>query len=156
MSDMLVKLYDIPEIPAVLNGTLIKRANPVDSSRILKFVREEFNENWANECDYALHNNPVTCFIAVKDKKLVGFSCYNATAKGFFGPIGVMKSERGNKTGSALLLSCLHVMRNDGYAYAIVGWMDGANAFYEKAANAVLIPDSPPTKSIYKNLIEIE
>ena len=67
-----------------------------------------------------------------------------------------MKSERGNKTGSALLLSCLHAMRNDGYAYAIVGWMDGANAFYEKAANAVLIPDSPPTKSIYKNLIEIE
>jgi predicted N-acetyltransferase YhbS len=155
MSDMLVKLYDIPEIPSLQDGISIKRACSTDASKIIQFARDEFCEHWANECAYALYNSPISCFIAVKDKKIVGFACYDATAKGFFGPIGLLKTERGNKTGSALLLSCLHAMRNDGYAYAVVGWVGDANPFYEKAANAVMIPDSPPTKSIYFNMIEI-
>jgi hypothetical protein len=155
MSDMLVKLYDIPEIPPLKDGIKVKRACPTDFGKIIQFVREEFCENWANECSYALYNRPISCFIAVKDKKIIGFACYDATAKGFFGPIGLLETERGNRTGSALLLSCLHAMKNDGYAYAVIGWVGDANPFYEKAANAIMIPDSPPTKSIYSNMIDI-
>lgn len=155
MSDMLVKLYDMPEIPRVEGGVLIKRAIPPDTRKILQFVREEFCGSWADECAYALYNSPVSCFIAVKDKKIIGFACYDATAKGFFGPIGLSKTERGNKLGSALLLSCLHAMKNDGYAYAVIGWVGDANPFYEKAANAKLIEGAHPTKSIYSNMIEI-
>ena len=29
------------------------------------------------------------CFIATENGKLIGFACYDATAKGFFGPIGI-------------------------------------------------------------------
>ncbi len=155
MSDLLVNLYDIPEIPQLQDGIKIKRACPTDISKIIQFVRDEFCEGWANECSRALHNSPVSCFIAVKDKKIIGFACYDATAKGFFGPIGLLKTERGNKTGSALLLSCLHAMRNDGYAYAVVGWAGDAFPFYKKAANAIMIPNWSPIKSIYSNMIEI-
>jgi len=149
MSDMLVKLYELDfenEINKNLevNGIQIKHAMIMDRQEILKFVEENFFLEWKNECEYALFNNPTTCYIAVKDKRLVGFACFEATAKNFFGPTGVLKTERGNGIGKALLFKCLNSMKEMGYAYAIIGWAEEAKVFYEKTVGATTIENSFP------------
>ncbi|MDR0272489.1 MAG: GNAT family N-acetyltransferase [Clostridiales bacterium] len=159
MPDMLVKLYDMDFNFADLSahGITIKKAHISDKKSILDFVKTNFQEAWANECEYGLFNNPITCYVAVCDKKIVGFACYDTSAKGFFGPTGVSEEFRGKGIGRELLLRALFSMKESGYAYAIIGWSaDEAIAFYQKYANAVVIEDSPPNKSIYKNLISQE
>jgi hypothetical protein len=38
---------------------------------------------------------PISCFIAVYEKSIAGFACYDATCKDFFGPTGVKKEFKG-------------------------------------------------------------
>ena len=74
---------------------------------------------------------------------VLGFACYDATAKDFFGPTGVMESQRGKGIGAALLIACMQAMAAEGYAYAVIGGA-GPVAFYEKVVGATVIPDSVP------------
>jgi len=158
MVDLLVKLYTLPDNKGNIEelekqGIYIKRALAPDKFRIVEYVRETFGEGWAGECDVAFSREPISCFIAVKDHEIVGFACYDVTCKGFFGPIGVDRGLRGYGIGKALLLECLHSLRNEGYAYAIIG---GAGKdvirFYEKVAGAKAIEDSFP--GVYSRMIK--
>lgn len=45
-------------------------------------------------------------------------------------------------------------MREEGYAYAIIGWVDDAVGFYERAVNALVIEGSSP--GIYQQLINFD
>lgn len=158
MPDMLVKLYDLHqndyEQALKEQGIRIKRAMSADKNRVLEFVRRHFSDGWANECECALAPTPAKCYIAVQNKKVVGFACYDVAALNFFGPIGVDEAMRGRKVGAALLHRCLHTMREDGYGYAIIGWVGDAQLFYEREAGARVIEDSFPGQ--YANMIEIE
>ena len=162
MSDMLVKLYAIDykfdtDLPS--QKITIKKASIIDKDSILEFVRSNFESGrtWAHECEYALFNNPTTCYIAVQNKEIIGFSCYDSTAKGFFGPMGVKASHRKKGIGQELLLRSLFSMKESGYAYAIIGWSSTeAIKFYKDTVNAIEIEDSPPNKSVYKNCISQE
>jgi GNAT superfamily N-acetyltransferase len=155
MTDMLVKLYEIPDDwsflaqQAALGITIRKPLGP-ENHLVVAWVREKFEEAWASEVDAALSNRPVSCFIALHLGELAGFSCYDATALGFFGPGGVGESFRGRGTGKALLRACLLDMKLKGYGYAIIGDA-GPQEFYTKAAGAVAIPASTP--GIYKGLL---
>ena len=159
--DMLVKLYDLPE-NHIINPDLekenirIHRPMASDRSRIVRYIRENFSEVWADEFEKAMSNTPVSCFVAVKDaKEVIGFSCYDASYRNFFGPIGVSEAYRGKKLGKELLLCALYAMREEGYGYGIIGWSAEKNRlFYEKSAGAVPILDSFP--GVYKNSIDIE
>ena len=95
------------------------------------------------------------CFLAVEDGKVVGFSCFDASAKGFFGPIGVDPAQRGRNIGAALLLRTLNAMREYGYAYAVIGWVGEAEHFYRKTVGAEFIPGGSPENSVYSNLISL-
>lgn len=157
MPDMLVKLYNLPDsydprIDLKDENIKIKRAMAPDIGKIIDFVKTSFSDSWANECSKALYNNPPSCYIAVRDKNVIGFACYDATALNFFGPVGVLESERGHNIGKVLTLCCLHAMKNAGYGYAIIGWV-GPAAFYEKICGASIIVDSEP--GIYKNMINL-
>ena len=152
--DMIARLYGLPEAPDPEN-VRVKRAFPSDRSAILRFIAENFSQNWADEAATALAQSPPGCYIAVREKRIVGFACWDATAKGFFGPIGVAKDQRGSGIGEVLLLRCLHSMREAGYAYAVIGWVDEAAAFYRKTVNAEYIPGGTPENSVYSNLISL-
>lgn len=147
MPDMLVKLYDLKDDPQLFEelaskGIKIKRALSPNRSKVLDFIRENFSQGWADECEAAFSNSPVSCYIAEKDGQVIGFACYDATEKDFFGPTGVKESERGHRIGSALLLKCLFALYAEGYAYAIIGSVSGARPFYEKIVNATVIEGS--------------
>ncbi len=152
-SDMLVNLTTLPPSAGCPPDVKIKRAFPGDKGTILEFIRSHFQENWKNEAEYALMQNPPACFVATESGRLLGFSCYDASAKGFFGPIGVLAEERGRGIGSALLLHTLEAMRWADYGYAVIGWVDGPEAFYEKTAHAFRIPGGEPEKSVYSRFV---
>ncbi len=148
MTDMLVKLYNLPLLESELEeqrkqGIMIRRGIPPEKYHVVKWVREQFSEDWASETDVAFGHMPVSCWLAVEDNHLVGFTCYDTSAKGFFGPIGVSDAARGRNTGRALLIACLQAMRAEGYGYAIIGGV-GPIEFYQKVVGATLIEDSTP------------
>jgi predicted N-acetyltransferase YhbS len=156
MHDMLVKLYDIPDdwsFIAKMQELEITVRKPIGPEIILtvQWVREKFHAAWASETQNALANKPATCFVAVKDKKLIGFACYDATALGYFGPTGVEGKYRKKGIGKALLLASLLDMKLKGYGYAIIGGVGPAD-YYRKTVNAVDIPDSTP--GIWKTWVQ--
>lgn len=147
MQDMLVKLYDLPSLEDALDaasrrGVTIRPALSLEKPRVVEWIHEIFPV-WEAEVEAAFCRLPVSCFLAVREQDLLGFACYDATCKNFFGPTGILEEERGRGFGRALLLAVLHAQRAQGYAYSIIGGV-GPVEFYAKAAGAVLIEGSAP------------
>lgn len=160
MADMLVNLCEIPnsyglEEKLSEEGIRIKKALAPDRSKIIEFSKTCASDDYSDEVSTAFCNNPITCYIATKEKKIIGFACYEATAKNFFGPMAVLGSERKRGIGKALLLKSLESMWELGYAYAIIGWpAKSAVEFYKKCAGAVMIGES--SSGVYGRMIEID
>ena len=158
MPDMLVKLYDLPEVAPLIQrlkeqGVVVRAAMAYEKQAVIEWVRGAFSPGWASECDVAFSNHPVSCLIATERGRIVGFACYHCTCKDFFGPTGVAETKRGLGIGKALFLGCLHAMAADGYAYAIIGGA-GPGEFYAKAAGATTIEGSAP--GIYRDGLTAE
>jgi len=156
MGDMLVRLYNLPDGSEHIRklaeqGIIVRRAMPYEKHLTVAWVGQQFSARWASECDAAFSNRPISCYIATHQAQIVGFGCYDATCKDFFGPTGVLESLRGRGIGKGLLLACLEAMRQQGYGYAIIGWV-GPKEFYAKTAGATEIPDSTP--GIYTDLLK--
>lgn len=155
MKDMLVRLLELPSIQDLENklaskGVVIRRPIPPEKSFVVDWVFEHFGQYWKNEVETAFTTLPVRCFIAQQGNEILGFACYETSAKNFFGPTGTKESERGKGIGKVLLIKSLEAMKEMGYAYAIIGGV-GPAAFYEAAVGAQLIPGSEI--SIYQHLI---
>jgi hypothetical protein len=110
--DMLVKLYDLPKSCAVFDrlgeqGIHIRRALAAEKHKIAAWVRENFAEGWASETEIAFSRQPISCFIAVRESRVVGFACHDATFRNFFGPTGVKLEVKKSGIGSGLLFACL-------------------------------------------------
>ena len=157
MPDMLVKLYDLGDNSSLykrLEEQGIKIMRPMTPNRhnVYDWVLEHFGIGWANEISAAFTRHPVSCFIAYdkNEKKIVGFGRYDCTYKAYFGPTGVDEAYRGKGIGKALCLRCMEALRDEGYAYAIIG-SAGPKDFYKKTCGAVIIEGSDP--GIYKDLI---
>lgn len=156
MQDMLVKLYDLPADAAQAKpedtSVEIQRAMAPDMLQLVDFVQSLSGKFAAGECQMCFQGHPITCFVATRGGKLLGYACYNATAPDFFGPTAVLPEERGKGIGRALLLRSLAALKEQGYGYAIIGGV-GPHAFYEKTVGATLIPGSNP--GIYKDFLGI-
>lgn len=155
MPDMLVKLYTLPEVAPLIAqqqaaGVDVRRAVAPEKHLVVDWARSAWREVWASECDVAFSNHPVSCFIAAVDSQPVGFACYDATYRNFFGPTGVIETYRGRGIGRVLLLASLHAMAAQGFAYAIIGAV-GPAEFYAKTVGATLIDDSTP--GIYRGML---
>ena len=157
MPDMLVNLLQLPESNGIKtslaqNGIQIRRALTPDQIGVTDWVREQFGKWAAGECIAAFSRQPSACIIATKGRELIGYACYDATYRNFFGPTAVLETERGKGIGKALLLAALESMREQGYAYAIIGGV-GPAEFYEKTVGASLIPNSAP--GIYRDFLQL-
>ncbi len=154
MIDMLVRLYDLPDSAALYaevaaSGVTLRRARAFEKHTVAAFART-FSEKWASEVEVALSRQPVACFIATREKRILGFACYDTTMRGFFGPTGVVEEARGLGLGKALLFKSLEALRETGHAYAIIGGV-GPKEFYSKACGAIEIPGSHP--GIYGDIL---
>src|SRR5688500_7366441 len=116
MPDLLVRLYALPDPGPLLAkshgaGFKIRRGLPAERHVVTAWVARHFSSGWREECDIAFTRQPVSCFLGVHDNELAGFACYDATCRGFFGPIGVGDRFRGHGLGAVLLLAALDAMR---------------------------------------------
>jgi predicted N-acetyltransferase YhbS len=148
MIDMLVRLYDLPDGTDLYRsvdekGIILRKARAFEKHTVAAFAKEHFSAKWVSEVEVAISRQPVVCYIATRDREILGFSCYDVTQKAFFGPTGVAESARGLGLGKALLLKALEGLRDSGYAYGIIGGV-GPREFYEKAVGAFEIPGSSP------------
>ena len=155
MPDLLVTLYTLPDVAPLLErqraaGVDVRRALAPEKHLVVDWVRQAWRAAWASECEVAFARQPIACFIAIEAQQLIGFACYDATYRNFFGPIGVLEAARGRAIGLALLLACLHAQAAQGYAYAIIGGA-GPIDFYAKTVGAVVIADSVP--GIYRGML---
>jgi GNAT superfamily N-acetyltransferase len=154
-ADMLVKLYELPDLapalePVLAAGIEIRRGLAPEKHVVIDWVRAHFGEHWASETDVAFGRQPVSCFIATENSNVLGFACYDTSARDFFGPTGVAEETRGKGVGKALLMICLHDMRAQGYAYGIIGGA-GPMDFYSKVCGATPIEGSWP--GVYRGLL---
>lgn len=155
MPDMLVKLYELPDVEPILaaqqeKGVTIRRAKAPEKIPVVNWVAEHFGSRWASETDIGFARQPISTFIALENDQLLGFACHDTSCKNFFGPTGVLEVQQGRGIGKALLLICLQAMWEQGYAYAIIGGV-GPAKFYTKVVGAILIEDSSP--GIYGGLL---
>lgn len=154
MIDMLVRLYDLPDSSSLYQdiaakGITLRRARAFEKHTVAAFART-FSEKWQSEAEVAISRQPVACFVATQDKKILGFACYDTTHKGFFGPTGVAEDARGSGLGKALLFRSLEALRDEGYAYGIIGGV-GPKEFYAKTCGAVEIAGSDP--GVYSDIL---
>ena len=143
MPDLLVPLYNLPQLTDLPDGVNIRPARPYESHALLDFVREHFFAKWVSEVTVALSAQPAKVLIAEEGGRCLGFACYDVTARGVFGPTGVAPNERGRGIGKHLLMHTLHQLRHAGFAYAVIG-QAGPVDFYKAACGAIVIPDSEP------------
>ncbi len=158
MADLLVKLYDLTVLDTNIDNLnkleiQIRRGLVPEKLLVTGWVSKTFGSAWASECEVSFAQQPVSCFIATRYNKLLGFSCYNTTFKGFFGPIGVDPEFRSIGIGRVLLVACLNAMANQGYAYAIIGGV-GAKNFFSQSITTFEIPNSSP--GIYDGMLKQE
>lgn len=148
MPDMLVSLVNLPPIAPLLDrlraeGVTLRRPHPWEApalrEHILSLVAPDVPASWADEAAIAFHHQPVTCYAAWHEGKLIGFACYECTRRDYFGPTGVAPAWRGKGIGQALLIAALAGLQDLGYTYAIIGGA-GPTEFYAKTVGAIPIP----------------
>jgi GNAT superfamily N-acetyltransferase len=155
MPDLLVNLLKLPPLEPLMlemetNGIVVRRAQPFELSRVRLFVEKNFSVAWADEVSVGFASKPVSVYLAVAEREIIGFAAYECTRRSFFGPTGVIEGMQSRGIGKALLLACLWGLGELGYVYAIIG-RAGPVEFYEKTVGAIVIPDSDP--GIYTDLL---
>jgi hypothetical protein len=152
MPDMLVNLLKLPSLDRLNDeGVNIRRAQPFEITPVRDFIEKNFSVAWADEISAGFANKPVSVVIATRAGRVIGFAGYECTRKAFFGPTGVVESERACGIGTALLIASLWGLRELGYVYAVIGGA-GPTDFYQRAVGAIVIPDSEP--GVYVDLLK--
>ncbi len=155
MTDLLVSLYDLPE-DSVVGGVdkgsdyIIRRALAPEKHIILNWIEGNFSKGWASEASIAMSGQPIRLWIALCGQEICGFACFDATAKGFFGPTGVSEDVQGRGVGGRLLIATLNGMKNEGYGYGVIGGVSDSS-FYKKYLEVTEIPNSSP--GVYKGML---
>lgn len=142
MADLLVNLLKLPALESTPEFN-VRRAQPFELSPVRAFVETNFSTEWADEISGGFARQPITVYIAIIEREIVGFAAYECTRRGFFGPTGVAEAARGKGIGKALLLASLWGLREMGYVYGIIG-AAGPVRFYQHTVGAIIIPDSEP------------
>jgi len=150
MPDLLVKLYELPvKAPDLAQTITIRPVMAAEISAVRVWIESHFSRGWADEFERGAHASPIGSIIAVEERKVVGFACYDASALGLFGPTGVDPSQRGKGVGTALLFAALNAMKVKGHVYAVIGWA-GPVDFYAHHVGAIPIEGS---QARYQNLL---
>lgn len=77
MPDMLVKLYSLPKINSNSMekiGVTIRKPLSSEKSKVIDWVRKHFSSSWADECEVTFSHFPISTYIAIAKKEIIGFA----------------------------------------------------------------------------------
>ncbi|WP_373399845.1 hypothetical protein V8V91_09500 [Algoriphagus halophilus] len=89
MKDMLVRLIGLPDCSdlekqlAKKENIVFRRAIAPEKHFITSWVLEHFGAYWKSEVEVSFSRQPVSCYIAQRENEILGFACYESTAKNF-------------------------------------------------------------------------
>ncbi|WP_028022505.1 GNAT family N-acetyltransferase [Enterovibrio calviensis] len=148
--DYLVKLYQTPFLDTLNDVQTFTIRKPIGPEKhaVMNWIGKHFNERWQSEADSAYSRNN-SLFIAIEGQEILGFSCFDGTAKGFFGPLGVSELAREKGVGKQLVHKTLNAMKEAGYGYAIIPTT--SEDYYRKYLDLIEIKGSE--KSIYHDMV---
>ena len=115
-------------------GIVVKRLEGKDKKGYMHFLKE-WGGNWFYAGMRAYDNDPISCYIAKKKNKVVGFACHSVTADHYFGPIGVSHTMRGKGIGRVIFKRCLKDIKKTGERTATI-LAAGTVYFYWKSVGA--------------------
>jgi len=115
-------------------GIVVKRLAEEDRPAFMHFL-QNWGDTWFYSGMLAYNNNPVSCHIALKDGKTLGFACHSVTSGHYFGPTGVSPKLRGKGIGDVLLKRCLKDIKDAGEKKAVILSV-GPVYFYWKSVGA--------------------
>lgn len=155
MIDMLVRLYALPDVGRLKaslaeTGIAIRRCSAYERHLVADWIGNTFSPKWVSEFKIAMSRQPAACIIATHNRAVIGFACYDVTARGFLGPMGVDPGARQRGLGKALLVTALEQLHNLGFAYAVIGGV-GPQEFYSHTVGATPIEGSSP--GIYVDIL---
>ncbi|MDH2442587.1 GNAT family N-acetyltransferase [Amnibacterium sp. CER49] len=119
-------------------GVSIERLDAGTWPSFHAWLRDEWTDEfwaWADEVEPALHREPPSCFIALRDGRFLGFAAYDTNRHGWFGPMGTSPEARGTGIGAALLRRCAKDLRELGDQAFDIG-SAGPRDFYRKTVGA--------------------
>jgi mycothiol synthase len=118
------------------HGYAIKRAQPSDRDAVLAFLRANFPA-WEDEVLHCFGNSPISLHICLDKSAVIGFSAYQGNNKTlpWFGPMGVVPTQRSQGIGAVVCTLCLRDLALQGHKEAIIPWV-GPVRFYSKVCNA--------------------
>ena len=138
MADMLVSLLNIPDDTKDVRrlnreGILIRRIQPYELSLLRRFVLKHFSEVWADEVLTSFTHQPVTCFVATHEKRIIGFGAYECTRRGFHGVVcGHIHHAEIRRVGAIDYLNCGDWVES---CTALIEHLDGRIELYRLAAD---------------------
>ena len=91
MPDLLVNLLKLPPLDAALEAIvpppiIIRRAQPFELTAVRSFVEGNFSVSWADEISVGFGSKPVSVYIAVEEKQIIGFAACSVPAEPFSVP----------------------------------------------------------------------
>ncbi|CAN5285746.1 hypothetical protein BH11ACT4_BH11ACT4_21760 [soil metagenome] len=101
------------------------------------WMAREWEDPWGDESAAALLRAPVSCHVATRDGRYIGFAAYDTNHPGWFGPMGTSPAARGTGVGAELLRRCLRDYVEQGRQQCEIGWV-GPVEFYERTVGATL------------------
>jgi ribosomal protein S18 acetylase RimI-like enzyme len=116
-------------------ATRVRRAVPEDAVPLDTFVSRHFSPAWRREVLLALDRPVPTAFVAIRDRRLVGFGCHGVYRRDWFGPLGTDPAQRSGGIGEALLRRCLDDLAAAGIEQAEISWI-GPAGFYTRSVGA--------------------
>ncbi|MEI6913712.1 MAG: GNAT family N-acetyltransferase [Armatimonadota bacterium] len=124
------------EVKLARQGITCKRMDATDVDKLLGFFkREGTSSGWQYQVRNAYEQNPSGVFIALKDDRVIAFSCYDGVRPMWFGPMATAQEARGGGIGSLTFLKCLQAMKAQGYPTCFINSV-GPLYFYSKVAGA--------------------
>jgi len=98
-------------------------------------MRETWGPGWHDETMRVLDHQPISCHIALRNERIVGFATNDSVRPGWFGPTGTNEEVRGKGIGGVLLRRCLTDWQRDGRKYGEISWI-GPLYFYVASCDA--------------------
>jgi predicted N-acetyltransferase YhbS len=118
-------------------GIEIRRACTADDGPLQQSLGSTWQQSWITEIVAALRSSQAGLYLAVQDRRYIGFCASGLNRRHEVGPVGTSPDRRGLGIGGVLLKRCLSDQRECGVTVAELVWA-GPLSYFSRTLNATV------------------